>query len=506
MGWEPNRRTARRVVVVAGVASAWCLATLAYVLIRCAIEGLTFAGPSSPLFPQDQLRYLAWIREAGLHGLIADPYQAGAAHVYLQPVFLVSGLLWRAGLSIQAAYLVWTPVALIVLVLGYARFAARFLPPQERAATLVLGLLYLSPLVPLFDYGGVVNANGANELIVAAGHGAAYWQAWGYLPTVIALGLMPVFLLGLEAIARGGDDRRLRLGVPAAGLLVSWLHPWGGIELALVTAGLIGLRGFAGSLRRVAIPGVAVLVPLVYYVALARQSSTWSLSHLRAAGAAPLIWPLIVAFVPLALAALPARRVPRDRGEQILVLWPLAALLCYIGLGPGARGPALEGVSLPLAVLAVRGWRELHASRTVTITALTLAIVPGAFYSAHTFRDIYHDRDVPFALALGEQRAVDGLARSSGKVLATPYLYPALPALADVTNGQAVPGSNALFTGELSPPAVRAVIAAAGASTVVSDCLPGRADLTGALAPLGFRPRRDGCERVYVRAPHRPRG
>jgi len=350
---DPPRTARGLTALAAGVAVAWCLATLVFVLAWSAIKGLVFAGPYAGLFAGDQLRYLAWIREAGRHVLIADPYRAGAPHVYLQPLFLISGLLWRFGLSIQAAYLVWTPVALIVLIWGYAAFTTRFLAGRGRAAALALGHIFFSPLVPLMDYGGIVDANGANYLVIAAGHGAAYWQAWGFLPTVIALGLMPVFLLGMEAIVRGDQERGRVAATALAGLVVAWLHPWGGIELVLVVVGLMGLRRI--SPRRVAltIPALVAALPLVYYAVLASVDSAWSLSQLRSGTTGP-IWPVLIAFGPLVLLSLPALRGPQTVAEQILGLWLVAALVTYLVL-PGSRDAALEGVSLPLGVLAVRG-------------------------------------------------------------------------------------------------------------------------------------------------------
>jgi hypothetical protein len=35
---------------------------------------------------------------------------------------------------------------------------------------------------------------------------------------------------------------------------------------------------------------------------------------------------------------------------------------------------------------------------------------------------------------------------------------------------------------------------------VISDCLPGRADLSRLLRPLGFRTRSYGCARIYASA------
>ncbi len=288
------------IISAAVLAGLWCLATLAFVVSYAAAHGLHFEGPYAGLFAGDQLRYLAWIRDAGLHALIADPFRPRAPHLYLQPLFLISGLLWRAGLSLQLSYLVWTPIALLTLIWGYASFTGRFFAGREWAAALALALLFFSPLVPLFDYGGVVDANGANYLVIAAGHGAPYWQAWGFLPTVIALGLMPGFVLGLVS----SDARRGSLaGTAAAGLLVAWLHPWGGLELLLMVAGLAMLRWrqsrqVRGAICGLVTPGLAVAAPLVYYAVLAGVDPAWSLSDLREGTADP-IWPLLVAYLPL---------------------------------------------------------------------------------------------------------------------------------------------------------------------------------------------------------------
>lgn len=492
------------------LAAGWSLATLTYVLVRSAIHGLTFAGPYGALFPVDQLRYLAWIRNAGHHLLIADPYRAEASHVYLHPLFLLSGLLWRAGMSIQLAYLVWTPVALAVVVWGFARYAGQFFVGRERAAAMLLGLLFFSPLVPLLDWGGIVNRNGANELVISAGHGALYWQAWGYLPTVIALGLMPLFLIAVERALDAGRAG-VRHGARAAagpltatalvGLLVSWLHPWGGIELVLIVAALLVLRRFPpGWLGLVGASTVAGL-PLVYYLLLASRDGAWSLSSLRASGVAATWWPLPLSFGPLLLFMLPAARRPRSVREQLLVLWPLAASVVYVALDSNSRGAALEGVALPLSILAVRGWRELSLSRGVALAALTLAAVPGAAYSAATFHDELGDRSAPYALAPGEEAAVDALKHIPGRVLATPYLSLALPALAGRSSGD--PASDAglddVFDGRVGRAVIQRVIATRRVSVVISDCLPGRVELAGALRPLGFREQRYGCARMYRR-------
>jgi hypothetical protein len=498
---QPTRRRRPGPVVLVGlVAGAWCLATLLFVIVHDSVSGLSFAGPYAGLFPNDQLRYLAWIREAGQHPLIADPFRAGAPHAYLQPVFAISGLLWRAGLSAQAAYLIWTPVALGALVWGYSRFTARFLIGRQQAAALALGLLFFSPLIPLFDWGGVVDANGANSLAITAGHVAAYWQAWGYLPTVIALGVTPLFLRGVESlVTRRDQPRRALIWVALAGLVVAWLDPWTGIELVLIVLALLLSRRDPPSVRRLAVLAAVAAVPLVYYVILAQIDPAWSLTSIRAVGTSPMWWPLLVSALPLLLPALPALRRPKDAGEQILLLWPAAALAVYCGLGSGSRGAALEGVSLSLAVLAVRGWSRLQPSRLITYTVLFLAIVPGALYSAATFHDIFRSKEVPFGLARGEQRAIASLGPGRGNVLATTYLASTLPSRTGLIDGQVITGSDAFFDGVGGIPAALSVIRERQVKVVVSDCLRGRVDLTRALAPLGFEARRYGCASVYAR-------
>ena len=492
----PKTRPFSLVMAVGTVATAWCLATLAFVVVWCTAKGLTFVGPYSALFGNDELRYLAWIREAGLHGLIADPYRAGAPQVYLQPVFLISGLLWRAGLSIQLSYLVWTPLALVTLAYGYARFTGRFLAGREHAAAFALSLLYFSPLVPLFDYGGIVNANGANDLVIAASHGASYWQAWGFLPTVIALGLMPLFLLGVEAMISGDPDRLAVIGTSLAGLVVAWLHPWGGLELILVTAGVIILRRIPIRANQLVIPALAVAGPLVYYEILSRVDPAWSLSLLRSGTGGP-VWPLVIAYLPLLLLAFLALRPPRTPGEQLLGLWLAAAALAYLAL-PDSRDAALEGISLPLAILAVSGWRRLKLSPRVAWVAVALAVLPGAAYSADTFWDYFRSHDVPFGLRRGEQQAMLSLQRVRANVLATAYLAPALPAITSFV-GRPLSIPPFLLDAPVSTSAAQRFLTSANIRAVILDCVSSHQDLAGVIPRVGLARQNFGCARVFRR-------
>jgi hypothetical protein len=210
------------------------------------------------------------------------------------------------------------------------------------------------------------------------------------------------------------------------------------------------------------------------------------------------MWPLLVAFGPLVLASLPALRRPRSVGEQILGLWLLAVAVSYL-IFPGSRDAAFEGVSLPLAILAVKGWQRRKFPASLAWVVILLAIVPGAFYSAHTFRDIFRSHDYAFALSRGEQRLVDALRDVRSNVLATSYLARALPGLTGLLNGQVSAGSDQFFGGRETPQAAERLINRGRISLVAVDCLRGRAELSTVLHPLGFTEQRYGCARLYLR-------
>src|SRR5215211_683630 len=64
---------------------------------------------------------------------------------------------------------------------------------------------------------------------------------WGYLMTAIAVFLMPLILLGIEAWRAGGHDRLLWLSALGS-LIVFWLQPWQGATLVLIVIPVEGLR------------------------------------------------------------------------------------------------------------------------------------------------------------------------------------------------------------------------------------------------------------------------
>jgi hypothetical protein len=138
----------------------------------------------------------------------------------------------------------------------------------------------------------------------------------------------------------------------------------------------------------------------------------------------------------------------------------------------------------------------------VTVALLLVLVLPGAVYSEQTFQDIFRSHDYPFALNRSEQRALVTLRADRGRLLTTPYLSSALPAVSGRISEPVAPGPviDALFDGRLEHRRLKRLLVDQQIDVLVSDCLPGRADLRAALAPLGFRTVSYGCARVYARS------
>ncbi len=127
--------------------------------------------------------------------LAANDFSLGSGgHVFLHPMFLISGLLWRAGVGIAISYLVWLPVAVAVLFIGFRQYTRRMLRPGlGQTAALVLAVFFVTPADPLAGW-----TTGSNGLSVLAGELSPAGELWGYLPLAIAIGLMPLFAMALE--------------------------------------------------------------------------------------------------------------------------------------------------------------------------------------------------------------------------------------------------------------------------------------------------------------------
>lgn len=499
--------------LVFGLLAAWSLIPLAAGVAHLIQHGDVLSGTDG-IGVLDQYGYLAWVREAGEQGLISNLYDLEDTDaVYLQPMWLISGGLWALGVPIQAAFLIWKPVCLVVLFGGALAWVRRFVEGEgARVAALALALFFLPPLAVLM--GRTAVGSGIDDGIVYL-FGFEVSPAtflWGYVQTSMAVGLMPVFLLGVERGLRDGAGRRGVIVAAIAGLIVSWVHPWQGMVLLAIAFGVWVWCGPRRTTARLALPVIATVVPLGYFVVLAQIDVAWGEGSeneviLRE-------WPLLLlALAPLLVLALAGAVRGRslrelDIGERMLLLWPVATLVIYGLLDRTFFYNVLSGITFPLAVLAVRGARG--APRWVAAAAVVLVTLPGLMNVVYEFREgTGAGEGSPRYLTAGEADALEFLDDSprEGGVLARLYLGQAVPSHSGRRTyvghpvwtphfEQRVSAAERLLGGELPPARAQAFVRSTGAAFVVQDCMAGR-DIARQLGPLVRRAHRFGCATVY---------
>jgi hypothetical protein len=518
------------------VTVVWAFFPVVMLLIYVAGHGGVLTGANgSDTF--DQMQYLAWIRDEGSHLLASNLWQVGGTpHDYLHPMYVVSGLLWRLGLSVQLAYLVWKPVAVLVLFVGFAAYVRHLLPAKrsQQAAALFLGLFYLSPVYALAQWTGHLTDAHRYAVLLATDDADSALNLWGFEHAAIAIGLMPAFLIATEralAAAHGPSRRpwsalgtRWSALAAVAGALVSWLHPWQGVMLVVVVGLLFLLAPPRRRFIALVVPVTATLLPLAYGLALSHFDASWHTFSARTIGVdtAPW-WALIASFGPLVLFAAFAVRRPRDDRSWMLALWLVACAGVYFLL-PQFPPHALSGVTLPLSVLAVQGWQRVAARVPAPrrlVAALALAgvlvmTVPAAVYHATASLDYYHS-DVAGAFARqlvwlsdDQAAALSYLSRTPqpGAVLAPWLLSMSVPGLtgrqAFAGHGMWQPSANvteatAFFSPSINDPTGafrRAILRHTRVRFVLADC-SAPASLARAIAPIASLVVRFGCVTVY---------
>ncbi|MDQ6834729.1 MAG: hypothetical protein M3016_00920 [Actinomycetota bacterium] len=475
----------------------------------------------------DQLQYLAWARDAGSHGLASDLFSLPpSAHVYLEPLFTITGALWRLGLPLPVAYLLWTPVAAVVLWLAGLAWARRAFPNQlgARAATVVLAVFLSTPLAALFSWTGTGAGPFRFQLYLLGDELLGAGKLWGYVPSAIALALMPLALLSVERAldpdrgSRPGRralrrrvERRPLVAATAAALLAAWLHPWQGITLIVVLVALAVWQRRDGG-AAVLLPLLGAALPLGYYYLLGHGDPAWELaSHYESTSRLGALV-LLAGFGPLiALGALGLRRPGGIVFEQVLVLWILGGLVTYF-VNDAYPPHALQGLSFPLAVLAVRGGQRLRMPVALAALGLLLFTVPGLAYSARKFARTASDRHVQYYLPRDDQRALAWIDRRGppGGVLAPTPIAIVVPS----QTGRAVwvgHGSwsrdyarrvrqvDALFNGRITAAKARSFVLGTGTSILFADCAHPRY-LRRILMALPASVHHFGCARVYTLA------
>jgi hypothetical protein len=499
-----------------GALALWGLAPVLLMIVHALGAGQRLTGADGAI-PADQLQYLAWIRDAGSHGLVSNLFDlAPSSHVYAQPMFILSGALWRIGLPLAAAYLLWKPIAVAVLFAGAAWWTKRLIPdsPGARVSALGLSLFLFTPIAWLVGWASIGSQTSQSNVLTVASEMFPAGVLWGYLPSAIAIGLMPVALLATERALRPGatNTRGALLLAGSAALLVSWLHPWQGAILELILVGLV-VWGSGREWRAYAVPIAAAALPLAYYFLLPHLDSAWKLaSHNEAVPRLPAL-ALLAGLGPPALLAFAGVRAPgEDAIERALLLWVPASVVTYFVLS-SFPSHGLESISLPLAVLAVRGWQRLARARLpAVVAALAVAAVtlPGMAYDVRAFRDIADAPGQLFYLTRSESHALNWIANHAppGGVLAPASFALVVPS----QTGRAVwvghefwsrdyfvraQVADELFAGRLTPRVARAAVLLSGARLLASGCAE-RTNLVPVLAAVLASVHHFGCAVVYV--------
>ena len=480
---QPRRRGLDRFEApVLALFAAVSVFVLALDLWRVIFNGAIWTGTDG-VYIVDQLQYLAWIRDASHHFLISNLFVLRDTPAdYFQPAVVISGGLTALGIPAWMSLLLWKPIAVVAFFFGVRAYAARSVAGiWPRRAVLVLALFFGSFTVVYGDWSVL------GDLFPG-------FLSWGYVFGLLALAAMVWALIAYDD-ARGSGRR---LWLPGAlGALATLLHPWNGeLLIALVVAAelvMLALRRYGrAQLRLTATTLVITGIPLLYYAILGKADLNWKLAQIASKHAFSL-WSIALAVAPLLLPAIVAYRTkPTTFLAAATRVWPLAAFGIFLlsGTDLGATPlHAFQGITLPLAVLAVEGlqllgWRRLRHPVLIGAAAVALFTIPA------TVRELSlaHSLAAPSRgnanfITRDERSALNYLAHTKqpGSVLSQPYLGTAVPGK---TGRRTYVGdclwsepnclgltANAwnLFNGWLSPAAARSLIISSGVRFVLAD-------------------------------------
>jgi hypothetical protein len=506
-------------LAVLGVFAAVSLWVLALDVWQVVAHGRVWTGTDG-FYLVDQMQYLAWIREASHHVLASNLFVLRDTPAdYFQPAVVISGGLSALGVAPWLSLLLWKPVAVTAAFYAVRAYARRSLGGiWQRRVALVLGLFFGSFTIVYGSFSVLA------DLVPA-------FLSWGYTFGLIALAAMLAALLAYDR-ARAGARPAWQ---PALlGALASALHPWQGELLILVViGGELALSRNREELRRrsalITLTVAATAIPLVYYWALGQSDRSWQLARhaSRHEFALPAI---LLAIVPLLLPALLAYRGhPRTFLAAATRAWPLAAGVIYVLAATELSATplhAFEGITVPLAVLAIEGCRGLRLKRlprwrlaaALGVVAVTVPTIVYELGNARTLAaPTYGNANF---ISRDEHLALRYLARdrARGGVFSRFYLGSVIPAetgrrtfvghclWSEPGCGSRAKLAQHVFDGTLPAAALRAIVQLSGARFVLDDCeLPG--ELSRPLAPMLVSVRRFGCATVYkLDAPTPPQG
>jgi hypothetical protein len=499
-------------LAVFGALSTWVVGLDVF---HAAHDGLTWTGTDG-YYIVDQMQYLSWIQSAAHHGLISNLFVLRpTAADYFQPAILISGAVAAIGVPAWLALLLWKPVAVVSLFLAMRAVANRsFTAVAHRRAALTLGVLFGSFTV-IFGALGII------------GDMMSTWLSWGYPFGLISVALITFALVRYDRMRIAGRPDWI---CGLLGGLASTLHPWQGETLILLVLFAEALRWRdmllwvrTAQWHRLALPVLTVgltALPLVYYLLLGHLDLSWKLARVQSKHAFPFS-AIALGIAPLAIPALLGYRGRPDSFLELLLrVWAPVAVAIYIFSATGLSATplhAFDGITVPLAVLAVKGvtrtnvLRTMPRARLVAVGVIALGVIPANVYAlatAHTYVNpaagnanfITHD----------EHAALHYLAKNPdpGGVLTQFYLGEAVPGATGRrvfvgnclwSEPNCMPRSaaaDALFRGQDTDDQARTLVRQSGARFLLASCAP-HVDLQRSLGQLIVATRQFGCATVY---------
>ncbi len=530
---RPQRRLDRLELALLAAFAAASLWVVALDLWQVLVDGRVWTGTDGS-FIVDQMQYLAWIVSASHHLLVANLFVLRSTPAdYFQPAIAISGILTALGLTPTLSLLIWKPVAVVSLfyaVRAYAHGGLRDATRAQRLAVIALGMFFGS-FTLIYGKLGVV------------GDLTATFLSWGY---PFALMGVAAAIFALLAYNRARADGRVAWRPALLGALAASLHPWQGELLIVIIVGAEALSppGAPGSprlrppaawrspslwltaagrsprLRLAAVTIAATIVPLIYYAALGKLDLSWELARVASKHSFPAL-AIVGAIGPLLLVALLGyRRSPAGFLDRATRLWLPAACIVYVASASTVGATplhAFDGATIPLAVLAVDGYRRLRwgsraRRRAIGAALVVISTVPATVELFASERGLVAPApgNANF-ITRDESRALAFLRhdRERGGVMTRFYLGATIPArtgratyVGDCIWSQPRCNPRAievqqLLTGALSPAVAQIFVSRSHARFVLADCEE-RTELSGELGSMIASERRFGCATVYT--------